>query len=75
MKIVYYSQVLSVVFGFATIGLAFLAGKLGSLIIQVALSIFGIFGGPLLGVFVLALFVPFANSWVTHFSTKLFFVN
>ncbi|KAK7505271.1 hypothetical protein BaRGS_00003433 [Batillaria attramentaria] len=55
--------VVALVFGLATIGLAFVAGELGPLILQISLSILGIFGGPLLGLFVLALFVPCANSW------------
>ena len=59
--------------GGVTIGLAFLAELFGPLILQVALSIYGMVGGPLLGVFICALFLPMVNSWVSirHFNSLL----
>ncbi|XP_068139830.1 putative sodium-dependent multivitamin transporter [Drosophila tropicalis] len=56
-----YSKLLSVFFGAVCIGLAFLAGSFGGLL-QAALSIFGIIGGPLLGLFTLGMYVPKANQ-------------
>ena len=50
--------------GAVTIGLAFAAELFGPLILQVALSIYGMVGGPLLGLFICAMFIPMVNSWV-----------
>ncbi|XP_074181027.1 sodium-coupled monocarboxylate transporter 1 [Rhinolophus sinicus] len=55
------SQGLSVLFGVLCIGMAALASLMGGLL-QAALSIFGMVGGPLLGLFTLGILVPFANS-------------
>ena len=48
-----------------TIGLAFVAELFGDLILQVALSIYGMIGGPLLGLFTCAMFIPMVNEWVS----------
>ncbi|XP_042549223.1 sodium-coupled monocarboxylate transporter 1 [Dipodomys spectabilis] len=55
------SQGMSVLFGALCIGMAALASLMGALL-QAALSIFGMIGGPLLGLFSLGILVPFANS-------------
>ncbi|XP_006888590.1 PREDICTED: sodium-coupled monocarboxylate transporter 1 [Elephantulus edwardii] len=55
------SQGTSVLYGALCIGMAALASLMGALL-QAALSIFGMVGGPLLGLFSLGILVPFANS-------------
>ncbi|RXG68829.1 hypothetical protein Avbf_09996 [Armadillidium vulgare] len=55
------SKILSLFFGLLTFALVFVAEKLGD-ILSAALSIFGMVGGPLCGVFSLGMFVPWANS-------------
>ncbi|KAL3859662.1 hypothetical protein ACJMK2_009873 [Sinanodonta woodiana] len=62
-KLTIISKVLAVIFGLITIGLAFLAQMFGKLILQVTLSIFGMVGGPLLGLIICAMFVPMVNHW------------
>lgn len=55
------SQGMSVLYGALCIGMAAVASLMGALL-QAALSIFGMIGGPLLGLFSLGILVPFANS-------------
>ncbi|XP_071091565.1 sodium-coupled monocarboxylate transporter 1-like [Haliotis cracherodii] len=50
-------------YGVITTGVAYLAGLLGATVLQIALSIFGMVGGPLLGLFVNGMFVPCVNAW------------
>lgn len=55
------TKCLAVAYGFIAILLVIIAQNLGN-VLQAALSIFGIVGGPLLGVFTLGIFFPFANT-------------
>ncbi|XP_045620487.2 sodium-coupled monocarboxylate transporter 2 [Procambarus clarkii] len=55
------SRGLSLFFGLLTFALVFVAEQLGN-ILSAALSIFGMVGGPLLGVFSLGMFFPWANA-------------
>ncbi|XP_013380728.1 sodium-coupled monocarboxylate transporter 1-like [Lingula anatina] len=54
------SKIMSVVFGCIVIGLTFVASQLGG-VLQAALALFGMIGGPLLGVFTLGVLFPWAN--------------
>ncbi|XP_007668201.1 sodium-coupled monocarboxylate transporter 1 [Ornithorhynchus anatinus] len=57
----WFSKGTSILYGVLCIGMAALASLMGALL-QAALSIFGMVGGPLLGLFSLGILVPFANS-------------
>ncbi|XP_048007672.1 putative sodium-dependent multivitamin transporter [Leguminivora glycinivorella] len=49
------------VYGLVFLGVAFIAGHLGG-VLQAALTIFAVVGGPVLGVFTLGMFTTFANE-------------
>lgn len=55
------TKAIAVFFGLVAIALVYGAQMMGN-VLQAALSIFGIVGGPLLGVFTLGMFFPCANS-------------
>ncbi|XP_028653039.2 solute carrier family 5 member 6a [Erpetoichthys calabaricus] len=55
------SKLLALGYGIVCLGMAYIASQMGS-VLQAALSIFGMVGGPLLGVFCLGIFFPCANS-------------
>lgn len=57
----FYTKVLNLIYGCVCVGIAFLAGSIGGLL-QAALSIFGIVGGPLLGLFTLGMYIQKANQ-------------
>ncbi|RUS68875.1 hypothetical protein EGW08_023361, partial [Elysia chlorotica] len=54
-------QIVSVVFGCISLEITFLVAQFGA-ILQAAVTIFGLIGGPLLGVFSLGMFFPWANE-------------
>ncbi|CAG5123374.1 unnamed protein product, partial [Candidula unifasciata] len=56
------SQLLALGFGIICLAMTYVASLLGN-ILQAALSLFGMIGGPLLGVFTLGMFFPWANKW------------
>ena len=55
------SKVMCLVFGLVSFSMVFLMKYLPG-ILQAAIGLFGMVGGPLLGVFTLGMFVPFASS-------------
>ncbi|XP_076188554.1 sodium-dependent multivitamin transporter isoform X2 [Aptenodytes patagonicus] len=57
------SKLLALGYGLLCLGMAYVSSMLGP-VLQAAISIFGMVGGPLLGLFCLGMFFPCANS--TH---------
>merc|ERR1719312_441598 len=55
------SKLLAVAYGLVGYGLVFIVKSVDG-VLEAALGIFGIVGGPVLGVFTLGMFVPFANT-------------
>uniref|UniRef100_A0A4W5QM54 Sodium-dependent multivitamin transporter n=1 Tax=Hucho hucho TaxID=62062 RepID=A0A4W5QM54_9TELE len=55
------SKGLAFAYGLVCLAMAYAASHMGS-VLQAALSIFGMVGGPLLGLFCLGMFFPWANS-------------
>ncbi|XP_035227704.1 sodium-coupled monocarboxylate transporter 2-like [Stegodyphus dumicola] len=56
------TKILALTYGLLSIALVFVAEQLGG-VLQAALTIHGIVGGPMLGVFTLGMFFPCANTW------------
>lgn len=55
------SKGLALAYGLVCLAMAYIASTMGS-VLQAAFSIFGMIGGPLLGLFCLGMFFPWANS-------------
>ena len=71
------TKVLAVVFGIIGYGMVFMVKYLPG-VLEAALGIFGIVGGPVLGAFTLGMFFPFATSVVRYsnvLTIKLIFQN
>ncbi|KAL3875600.1 hypothetical protein ACJMK2_033535, partial [Sinanodonta woodiana] len=56
------SKVIAAVFGLICVALTYVASLLGG-VLQAALSLFGMIGGPLLGIFTLGMIFPWANAY------------
>lgn len=56
------SKALAMSYGLLCLAMAYLTHLMGDSVLQVALKIFGMVGGPILGVFCLGMFFPWANS-------------
>lgn len=54
---------LAILLGLSSVGLAFLISFMGKTLLQICFSIFGMVGGPLLGLIVVGVFFPWINSW------------
>ncbi|XP_063164171.1 sodium-coupled monocarboxylate transporter 1-like [Candoia aspera] len=73
LKLSWISKGMSLFYGAVCIAMAALASVLGALL-QAALTIFGMIGGPLLGIFSLGILCPFANSMGTFIGLVCGFV-
>ncbi|XP_039992480.1 solute carrier family 5 member 6 [Xiphias gladius] len=56
------SKALAMSYGLLCLAMAYLTHLMGDSVLQVALKIFGMVGGPILGLFSLGMFFPWANS-------------
>lgn len=56
------SKMLAFLYGLVCLAMAYIVHVVSSSVLQAAISIFGMVGGPLLGLFCLGLFFPSANS-------------
>lgn len=66
------SKFIALTYGVICICVAFGARYLGG-VLQASLTIFGVVGGPLFGLFTLGMFVPHANQRVKQISCKFYF--
>uniref|UniRef100_A0A8D0CAH7 Solute carrier family 5 member 6 n=1 Tax=Salvator merianae TaxID=96440 RepID=A0A8D0CAH7_SALMN len=57
----FYSKLMALGYGLLCLGMAYISSMMGP-VLPAAISIFGMVGGPLLGLFCLGMFFPWANS-------------
>ncbi|XP_025115732.1 sodium-dependent multivitamin transporter-like isoform X2 [Pomacea canaliculata] len=57
------SKTLALTFGLVTVAMAYVTGTMDQTLVQITFMSFGMTGGPLLGLFLLAMFCPCANAW------------
>uniref|UniRef100_A0A8D2E2D1 Solute carrier family 5 member 5 n=1 Tax=Sciurus vulgaris TaxID=55149 RepID=A0A8D2E2D1_SCIVU len=62
-KLVIISKGLSLVYGSACLAVAALSSLLGGGVLQGSFTVMGVISGPLLGAFVLGMFLPACNTW------------
>ncbi|KAH9515509.1 hypothetical protein Btru_011200 [Bulinus truncatus] len=55
--------IMSIIFGCVTIALTYGADFIGNTAVQISFGIFGMVGGPLLGLIMSGIFFPFINCW------------
>ncbi|XP_078583618.1 sodium-coupled monocarboxylate transporter 1-like isoform X1 [Branchiostoma floridae x Branchiostoma japonicum] len=67
------SKILVAIYGGLMMLMAYVSSFLGG-ILQAALSIFGMIGGPLLGLFTLGILFPWANAWGAYAGTATSFL-
>uniref|UniRef100_A0A665XE04 Sodium-dependent multivitamin transporter-like n=1 Tax=Echeneis naucrates TaxID=173247 RepID=A0A665XE04_ECHNA len=60
------SKALAMSYGLLCLAMAYVTHLMGDSVLQMALKIFGILGGPILGLFSLGIFFPWANSTVSR---------
>lgn len=60
-----HTKIIALCYGLSCLAVAFLAQFLGG-VLQASLTIFGVVGGPLLGLFSLGMFTPTANQTVRN---------
>ncbi|VUZ44058.1 unnamed protein product [Hymenolepis diminuta] len=61
--VTFIARFIAIVFGLLIIGLAFLLHVVPAGVLEMAFSIFGAIGGPILTVFTLGMICPFVNKW------------
>ncbi|KAK3601824.1 hypothetical protein CHS0354_041741 [Potamilus streckersoni] len=57
------SKVSVIVIGLVSLAFAILVAELGTLMLQLVNLLFGVLGGPILGIFTLGMLFPWANKW------------
>lgn len=66
-----FSKLIACSLGLLIIGLSFAVSAFGTMVLQLAYSIFGIVGGPYLGIFCLGVLVPWSNYKGAYFGSAV----